>query len=162
MFEFLSLFARQPFSQKRASRRRFRKLDTTRGSYFIDWRPETVKALLAEEALCANDFREGSPGDLHRLTRDLLLLGLQDEMESGRRSPIAGLARSLMRRKRQSEASPTLLLRQLDAEGLSRAAGTKNRTARDPSGAMAPRSSGQRVWTPRDGDIPAPIGSIVS
>jgi len=106
MFDFLALFARQPFRRARSSRGRFRKLETRRGSYFIDWQPETFKALLATECLSADDLVESRPGDLHRLTRELLLLGLQDEMESGRDSPIARFARSVMRRKQRSADAP--------------------------------------------------------
>lgn len=103
MFEFLSLIARQPFQPRFPDRKDFRRLETVRGRYFVDWEPDSVNALLAAEDLSAEDLRETSPGELHRLIRDLLLLGLRDELESCRRSPITRFARSLMRYKRATE-----------------------------------------------------------
>lgn len=107
MFEFLSLFKVPTFLRATGPAAQFRKLETTRGSYFVDWQPETVNALLATQGLSADDLTETRPGELHQLTRDLLLLGLRDEMESGRRSPIARFARALMRRRHQSEQVPS-------------------------------------------------------
>jgi hypothetical protein len=107
MFEFLSMFARWPFSRGTDSPSRFRKLETARGCYFVPWQPEVIKSLLATENLSADDLRESSRGDLHRLTRDLLLLGLQDEMETGRRSPIARFARSLIRHRHRGADVPS-------------------------------------------------------
>ena len=79
----------------------FRKLATVRGDYIVEWRPGSINALIRNENLSAEDFRIGDPRELKTLIRDLLLLGLQDEIETCSRSPITRLARTLMRRKRQ-------------------------------------------------------------
>jgi hypothetical protein len=107
MFEFLSLLTPRSSSRRRDPGTQFRKVETTRGSYFVDWRPETVNALLLSEGLRPEHLTETRPGQLHKLTRDLLLLGLQDELESGLRSPIARFARSLIRRKHSPEQIPS-------------------------------------------------------
>jgi len=107
MFEFLSLFARPVLRQEVESPQDFRKLETARGTYFVEWRPPAVKALIAAEDLRAADFAENRPLEVHRLARDLLLLGLQDELESGRRSTIARLARSLVHRRPGGTATPS-------------------------------------------------------
>lgn len=106
MFEFLSLFAPRAVSPGTATGAKFRKVETTRGRYFVDWRPATVNALFTAEGLRPEHVTETRPGELHQLTRDLLLLGLQDELESGKRSPIARFARALMRRKQSTERAP--------------------------------------------------------
>ncbi len=80
----------------------FRKLATVRGDYIVEWRPGSINALIRHDNLSAEDFRVGDPGELKTLIRDLLLLGLQDEFETCRRSPITRLARTLMRRKQQT------------------------------------------------------------
>ena len=106
MFEFLSLFAR-PLLPREEKAQDFRKLETVRGTYFVEWRPAAVKALIAAEGLGAADFARDRPMEIHRLARDLLLLGLQDELESGRRSPIARLARSLVHRRSGGAPAPS-------------------------------------------------------
>jgi len=106
MLEFLSLFVPRAIVQRAATGTKFRKVETTRGSYFVDWRPATVNALFMAEGLRPEHLTETRPGELHQLTRDLLLLGLQDELESGKRSPIARFARALMRRKRSPQQAP--------------------------------------------------------
>lgn len=60
-----------------------------------------MNALLTAQGLTADDILFGDSRKLHRLIRELLLLGLGDEMEACRRSQITRLARSLMRRKRR-------------------------------------------------------------
>jgi len=106
MLELLSLFAPRTVVPGTATGAKFRKVETTRGSYFVDWRPATVTALFNAEGLRPEHVTETRPGELHELTRDLLLLGLQDELESGNPSPIARFARALMRRKQPPERAP--------------------------------------------------------
>lgn len=111
MFDCLSLLARQIPRSPSGTDVEFRKLDTLRGSFFVQWEPRAINALLSSERLSAEDLEIPDPRHLHRLIRELLLLGLRDEMESCRRSPITQLARSLMRRKRppHREADPGVL-----------------------------------------------------
>ena len=61
MFEFLSMFARWPFSRGTDSPSRFRKLETARGCYFVPWQPEVIKSLLATENLSSIGIQERHP-----------------------------------------------------------------------------------------------------
>jgi hypothetical protein len=100
MFDCFSLLAKH-FPPKGHQTGNFRKLETVRGNYIVEWQPGSINALLRHENLSADDFRVSDPKELKSLIRDLLLLGLQDEFETCRRSPITRLARGLMGRKQQ-------------------------------------------------------------
>lgn len=102
MLDCFSLLAKHFPPDRQPGTEHFRKLQTVRGDYIVEWRPGSINALIRHENLSAEDFRVGDPGELKTLIRDLLLLGLQDEFETCRRSPITRLARTLMRRKQQT------------------------------------------------------------
>lgn len=78
----------------------YRSLSTRRGTYFVNWSPEDVKALVEQEALAPADLACADRAELHSLTRDLFLLGLQDELATQGESSITGFARQLMRQAR--------------------------------------------------------------
>jgi hypothetical protein len=105
MFDCLSLLAKHASRRGPVGGQDFRKLDTERGSYIVEWQPGSINALLRQEGLSARDIRVSEPRELQRLIRDLLLLGLQDEFETCRRSPITRLAQALMRRKHHMGAT---------------------------------------------------------
>ena len=101
MFDCFSLLAKHFPPGRHAPTENFRKLETVRGNYIVEWQPGSINALLRHEYLSAEDFQVSDPKELKALIRDLLLLGLQDEFETCRRSPITRLARGLMGRKQQ-------------------------------------------------------------
>jgi hypothetical protein len=78
----------------------FRSIETRRGTYFVRWDPDAVSALIDSEGLSADDLGVQDPSTRQRLARDLLLLGLKDELLHGPQpsgSAISRLARSLIR-----------------------------------------------------------------
>lgn len=78
----------------------FRSIETRRGTYFVRWDPDAVSALIDSEGLSADDLGVQDPSTRQRLVRDLLLLGLEDELLHGVQpsgSAISRLARSLIR-----------------------------------------------------------------
>jgi hypothetical protein len=80
---------------------RWRILTTARGAFVLPWQPSALKHLLASEALGPADLAVGELSATQALTRELFLLGLEDEMACPdasvcARSPISSLARGLM------------------------------------------------------------------
>jgi len=83
-------------SGKPVGGRGFRKLETSRGDYFVRWSPDHVAELLSSEALRPEEFVTADRGRRQRLVKDLFLLGLQDELGYGGPSVITRYARALM------------------------------------------------------------------
>ena len=61
----------------------FRKLVTTRGTYFVPWSPESVKRLLTQEKITPNELLVADKREVHYLIRDLFLLACKEEMMHG-------------------------------------------------------------------------------
>lgn len=77
----------------------YRSIATRRGTYFVRWDPDAVRALIDSEGLRADDLDVQDPNARQRLARDLFLLGLKDDLALGPRpagSAISRLARSLV------------------------------------------------------------------
>ena len=105
MFETLTWLARRAEDIASPKPGGFRKLRTRRGDYFVDWAPGPVSALIELEGIAAGELVTDDPTDLHRLIRDLFLLGFRDELGGGAQasaSPISRLARELVERKDRS------------------------------------------------------------
>ena len=90
------LSRRQPGPDERGAAGGFRKLETSRGDYFVRWSAEHVNELLRSERLRPDEFVASDRGRRHRLVKDLFLLGLQDELGQGAPSVITRYARAIM------------------------------------------------------------------
>ena len=82
----------------------FRKLRTSRGDYFVDWAPGPVSALIQSERIQAAEVVGDDARDVHRLVRDLFLLGFEAELDGDTApsaSPISQLARDIIEHRRR-------------------------------------------------------------
>ncbi len=57
----------------------FRKLITTRGTYFVPWNPEPVKSSLTHENITPYELLAADKREVHYLIRDLFLLACKEE-----------------------------------------------------------------------------------
>lgn len=106
MFDSFTWLARQAERVAATGAPGFRKLKTRRGDYFVDWSPGSVNALIESEGIAAGELLIEDPRDLHRLTRELFLLGFRDELDTGAApsiSPVSRLARELLQTKSRPE-----------------------------------------------------------